>query len=155
MYRAIHRCSRTRPTLCQLIHSFINGSLQSFVGSWPLRHFRNRFYIVGRTLWSSDQPVARPLPTRRTIQAQNKRAHRHPCLERDSNPQSQLSSERRHLSADTVSISPGRFLIVFTNHHIAPGSRKCGTVPHRDYAQARRHLLAIDRVAKQRYCYAA
>jgi hypothetical protein len=38
------------------------------------------FYTVGRTPWTSDQPVARPLPTRRTTQTQNKRTHRHPCL---------------------------------------------------------------------------
>jgi hypothetical protein len=32
-------------------------------------------YKVGRTSWTGDQPVARPLPT-----------HRHPCLECDLNP---------------------------------------------------------------------
>jgi hypothetical protein len=30
-------------------------------------------YTVGRTPWTGDQPVARPLPTHRTAQAQNKR----------------------------------------------------------------------------------
>jgi hypothetical protein len=30
-------------------------------------------YIVGRTPWTGDQPVARPLPTHRTTQTQNKR----------------------------------------------------------------------------------
>jgi hypothetical protein len=30
-------------------------------------------YTVGRTPWTGDQPVARPLPTHRTTQAQNKR----------------------------------------------------------------------------------
>jgi hypothetical protein len=30
-------------------------------------------YTVGRTPWTGDQPVARPLPTHRTIQTQNKR----------------------------------------------------------------------------------
>jgi hypothetical protein len=30
-------------------------------------------YTVGRTPWNVDQPVARPLPTHRTIQTQNKR----------------------------------------------------------------------------------
>jgi hypothetical protein len=29
-------------------------------------------YIVGRTPWTGDQPVARPLPTHRTTQTQNK-----------------------------------------------------------------------------------
>jgi hypothetical protein len=30
-------------------------------------------YTVGRTPWTGDQPVARPLPTHRTTQKQNKR----------------------------------------------------------------------------------
>jgi hypothetical protein len=30
-------------------------------------------YTVGRTPWMGDQPVARPLPTHRTTQTQNKR----------------------------------------------------------------------------------
>jgi hypothetical protein len=49
-------------------------ALQPFVGAWSLLQFRNLFYTDGRTPWTSDQPVARPLPT------QNKRTHRHPCL---------------------------------------------------------------------------
>jgi hypothetical protein len=53
-------------------------------------------YIVGRTPWTGYQPVARPLPTHRTTQTQNKRTqYRHTCLEWDSNPRSQRSSERR------------------------------------------------------------
>jgi hypothetical protein len=31
------------------------------------------FYTVGRTSWTEDQPVVRPLPTERTTQTQNKR----------------------------------------------------------------------------------
>jgi hypothetical protein len=53
------------------------------------------FYTDGRTPWTSDIPVARPLPTHRTTQTQKKRIHRHPCFERDSNPRPQRSSERR------------------------------------------------------------
>jgi hypothetical protein len=30
-------------------------------------------YTVGRTPWTGDQPVARPLPTHRTTQTKNKR----------------------------------------------------------------------------------
>jgi hypothetical protein len=30
-------------------------------------------YSVGKTPWTGDQPVARPLPTHRTTQTQNKR----------------------------------------------------------------------------------
>jgi hypothetical protein len=48
-------------------------ALQPFVGPWPLLQFHNLFYTDGRTPWTSDQPVARPLPTHRTTQTQNKR----------------------------------------------------------------------------------
>jgi hypothetical protein len=41
-------------------------------------------YTVGRTPWTGNRPVARPLPTHRTAQTQNKR--RHSCLKWDSNP---------------------------------------------------------------------
>jgi hypothetical protein len=44
-------------------------------GTWPLIQFRNHLYTVGRTPWTSDQPVARPLPTHRTTQTYNKRIH--------------------------------------------------------------------------------
>jgi hypothetical protein len=47
--------------------------LQPFVRPWPLLQFRNLFYTDSRTPWTSDQPVARPLPTHRTTQTQNKR----------------------------------------------------------------------------------
>jgi hypothetical protein len=43
-------------------------------------------YTDGRIPWTSDKPVARPLPIHRTTQTQNKRIHRHTCLEWDSNP---------------------------------------------------------------------
>jgi hypothetical protein len=44
---------------------------QLFVGPWPLFQFLN-LYIVGRTDWTGDQPVERPLSTHRTTQTQNK-----------------------------------------------------------------------------------
>jgi hypothetical protein len=50
-------------------------TLQPFVGPWPLLQFRNLLHIDGRAPWTSDQPVARPLPTYRTTQTQNKRSH--------------------------------------------------------------------------------
>jgi hypothetical protein len=43
------------------IHSSMD--LQPFVGPWPLLQFHNLFYTDGRTSWTSDQPVPRPLPT--------------------------------------------------------------------------------------------
>jgi hypothetical protein len=61
---------------------------------WPLCQFLN-LYTIGRSPWTGDQPDARPLPTQRTTQTENKRTHRHPCFEWNSNPRSQLSSRRR------------------------------------------------------------
>jgi hypothetical protein len=70
-------------------------ALQFFVGPWPLLQFRNLSYTDGRTPWTSDQLLARPLPRHRTAQTQNKRTHRYPGHEWDWNPRSQLSSEQR------------------------------------------------------------
>jgi hypothetical protein len=39
-------------------------------------------YTFGRTPWTGDQPITRPLPTHRINE------HRHPCIEWDSNPRS-------------------------------------------------------------------
>jgi hypothetical protein len=65
-------------------------ALQPFVGHWLLI-----LYTISRTPWIVDQPVARPLPTCITAQAQNKSTlYRHPCFQLDSNPRSQCSSER-------------------------------------------------------------
>jgi hypothetical protein len=68
--------------------SFFPVALQSLT---DLGHLTNRMFLElfrhSRTPWTSDQPVARPLPTQdNTTQ---KDADRHPCLERDSNPRSQ------------------------------------------------------------------
>jgi hypothetical protein len=68
------------------IHSFINGFTD-------LLQFRNPFYTDGRTPWTGDEPVARPLPKHRIPQTQNKSTHRHPCLEWDSNRRTQRSNE--------------------------------------------------------------
>jgi hypothetical protein len=70
-------------------------ALQSFVGPWPRRQFHNLFYTDGRTLCTSEQPAPILLPAHRSTQTQNKRAHRHPCLEWDSNPRFQRSSKQR------------------------------------------------------------
>jgi hypothetical protein len=48
-------------------------------------------YTIGRTPWTGDQPVARPLPTHMATNRIN--AHRHPCVEWDSNSRSQRSSD--------------------------------------------------------------
>jgi hypothetical protein len=54
---------------------FFSMALPAHSGPWPLIHFRNHFYTDGRTPWTSDQSVARPLPTHRTTRTQNKRIH--------------------------------------------------------------------------------
>jgi hypothetical protein len=44
--------------------------------SWALAalfQFLGSFYTVGKTPWTEDQPVSRPLPAHRTAQTQNKR----------------------------------------------------------------------------------
>jgi hypothetical protein len=48
-------------------------ALQPFVGPWPRLQFPNLFYADGKTPWTNDQPVARPLPT----QTQNKHTDIH------------------------------------------------------------------------------
>jgi hypothetical protein len=70
-------CIITQHQLKVFNHSFIHSAmtLQPFVGPWPLLQFRNHFYTDGRTPWTSDQPVTRPLPTQGTTHTQNKRTH--------------------------------------------------------------------------------
>jgi hypothetical protein len=50
----------------------LSMTLQPFVGPRPLFSFLI-LYTVSWTPWTGDQPVARPLHTRRTTQTQNKR----------------------------------------------------------------------------------
>jgi hypothetical protein len=47
-------------------------ALQPFVGPWPLFQFLD-LYTVGRTPWTENHPVSRPLLIHRTAQTQNKR----------------------------------------------------------------------------------
>jgi hypothetical protein len=48
-------------------------ALQPFVGPWPLFSFVNFPHTIGRTPWTGNQPIARPLPIHRTTETQNKR----------------------------------------------------------------------------------
>jgi hypothetical protein len=61
-------------------------------------------YTVGRTPWTGDQPVAKPLPTPGTAKTRN--THRHPCLEWDSNPRS-----RGHCDRPLLSISKQKYTV--------------------------------------------
>jgi hypothetical protein len=56
----------------KILFIYLSMALQPFVVPWPLFSFLI-LYTVGRTPWTGDQPVARPLPTHRTTQTQNKR----------------------------------------------------------------------------------
>jgi hypothetical protein len=49
---------------------YLSIALQPFVGPWRLFSFLI-LHRIGRTFWTGDQPVARPLPINRT-QTQNK-----------------------------------------------------------------------------------
>jgi hypothetical protein len=51
---------------------YLSMAVQPFVGPWPLFQFLD-LYTVGRTPWTGDQPVSRPLPAYRTVQTPNKR----------------------------------------------------------------------------------
>jgi hypothetical protein len=65
-----------------------------FVWLWPI--FSSLIlYTVGRTPWTGDQPVARPLPIHKTTETQNEH-------ERDSIPRSQCMSERRQFMPQTA-----------------------------------------------------
>jgi hypothetical protein len=92
---------------------FINGYHAFYSLSLPLEHRNIRehsfhfsfmiFSTVGRTPWTGDQPVARPLPTHRTTQTQNKHTHsKYPCPRWDSNPRSQRPSKRRQFRPQTA-----------------------------------------------------
>jgi hypothetical protein len=54
----------------EFLHSSTHSSmaLQPNVGPWPLLQFRNLFDTNGRTPWTIDHSVARPLPAHRTTQ---------------------------------------------------------------------------------------
>jgi hypothetical protein len=79
-------------TIQSIIFIYLSMALQPLLGSWPLFSFLN-FYTVIRTVWTGDQPVARPLPTHTGQHEHRINAHRHPCLEWESNPRSRCSSE--------------------------------------------------------------
>jgi hypothetical protein len=49
--------------------------LYSSLGPWPLISQFLDHFTDGRTPWTSDQLVARPLPNHRTTQTQNKHIH--------------------------------------------------------------------------------
>jgi hypothetical protein len=75
-------------------------ALQAFVGPWPLLQFHIFLY---RRQDSLDGRSARRKAVAYTHDnIQNKRTHRHPCLEWDSNPRPQCSSERRQFMSQTT-----------------------------------------------------
>jgi hypothetical protein len=115
------------------IYSFIHSSmaLQPFVVPWPPLQFRNHFYTDGRTPWTSDQPVARQLPTHRTTQTENKQTHRHPWLLIGFEPTIPAVQRTKtfHASDRPAIVIGTQFIISILNYYIhltsAIWERKC------------------------------
>jgi hypothetical protein len=63
------------PARVALNNRLVQPSTSHNISSFGLGRFFSflMFYRVGRTPWTGDQPVARPLPAHRTVQIQNKR----------------------------------------------------------------------------------
>jgi hypothetical protein len=77
--RRVYR-AKTVSLACKLKHSnkgteliifFSLGLCSPFLSLYRIFSFLI-LYTVGRTIWTGDQPVARPLPTQRTTQTQNR-----------------------------------------------------------------------------------
>jgi hypothetical protein len=81
--------------VCFFINFFHQWHYSPLLGSGLFFNFVTFFTQTAGLLALVMSPSQRPLPTDGTTLTQNKRIHRHPCLECDSNPQSQRSSERR------------------------------------------------------------
>jgi hypothetical protein len=58
----------------------LSVSLKTFVGPWSLSSFLI-FYSAGRTPWTGDQPVTRPLPANTGQRKHRININRYPCLE--------------------------------------------------------------------------
>jgi hypothetical protein len=94
--------------LCVIEEIFFAVVLTAFAGPWPLLHFRNHFFtqtvgLLGRGSASSK------VTTYTQDNTNTKRIHRHPCLEWDSNPPSQRSSERRKSMTDGAATVSGNW----------------------------------------------
>jgi hypothetical protein len=69
-------CKGTKTHTPVLMLDIFTMALPAHSGPWPLIQFLNHFYTDGKTPWTSDEPVTRPLPKHRTTQTQNKRIHK-------------------------------------------------------------------------------
>jgi hypothetical protein len=90
--------SHTHTCIPNILIFFSSMSLPAHSEPRPLNQFRNHYFTDGRSPWTSDQSIARPLLKHRTTQTQNKRIHthtKHPFLKWGSNPLSQRPSEQR------------------------------------------------------------
>jgi len=70
----------------------------------------NLFWTIGRTSWTGDQPVARPLPTQDSTTQEN--ANTHPYLERDSNPLLKRSCGPRPY-VQTTTVRTANYILVY------------------------------------------
>jgi hypothetical protein len=73
-------------------------ALHSFVGPWPLLQFRNLFFFT-QTVGHLRRMIS---PSQGCYLNAGQHAHRHPCLDWDSNPRSQCSSRRRQFMPQTA-----------------------------------------------------
>jgi hypothetical protein len=90
----------------KFLYMFTYSSPLSIYGSpalcWALAAFQfPNLYTVGRTPWTCDQPVARPLPTHRTALTQNKLTQTSMPLV-GFEPTFQCSSKRRRFVPQTA-----------------------------------------------------
>jgi hypothetical protein len=102
-----------------LIHSSM--ALQPFVGSWLLLQLCNLFYTHGMTSWTSNQPVARPLPTHRTLIINTHTDIHALSWIRNSDPSFRASEDSSCLRPRGHRDRQLRqFTSIFTNHNTVP-----------------------------------
>jgi hypothetical protein len=92
----LHTSSPSILCSSSLVFLFLLLPLWSVGHPWKASfHFSSLILeTVGRTPWTGDQPVAKPLP--------NTNTDRYPCIECDSKPRSQFSRRRRHFMPQTA-----------------------------------------------------
>jgi hypothetical protein len=109
-----------------LIHSFIHQWIYSpLLGPGLLFSFVIFFTQDGRTPWTGDQPVARPLPTQRTTQTEQTRARTHTHIHPLSGIWTHVPSVRA--SEDSSCLTPrghcDRRRIISRDRILKPGRR--------------------------------
>jgi hypothetical protein len=91
-------------TICLSVYRsiYLSMALQSFVGHWPLLQFLDPIQSVGLLGRAISRSIGRHVRTEQRKHRIN--AHRHPCLERDSNARSQRSKTVHALDREATVI---------------------------------------------------